>query len=254
VTDAKPTERFTSRVDDYERSRPDYPREVLATLQREHGLTSAHVIADIGSGTGLSAQAFLDNGNVVYAVEPNEAMAAAAARRFTCPAFHDVRGRAEATTLADRSIDFIVAGQAFHWFDPAATAVELRRVLRPDGRLAVVWNLRRLDGTPFLRGYEALLQRWGTDYRRVSERYAEPRALAAVFGGDHYRRHRFAHLQVFDREGLRGRLLSSSYTPPAGHPGHAPMLSALDALFAAHAENGRVRFEYDTELYVGPLV
>jgi len=253
MADARPTERFTIRVEDYERYRPDYPREVLTTLQGEHGLTPAHVIADIGSGTGLSARLFLENGNVVYGVEPNEAMAAAAARRFAGAAFHDVRGRAEATTLPDRSIDFIVAGQAFHWFDPTAAAAELRRILRPEGRLAVVWNRRRLDTTPFLLAYEELLQRWGTDYRQVSERYAEPGALATVFGGDGYRCHRFPHRQVFDREGLRGRLLSSSYTPPPGHASHEPMLAALDAVFDACAVDGRVSFDYDTELYVGPL-
>jgi SAM-dependent methyltransferase len=251
--DARPTERFTIRVEDYERYRPDYPREVLTTLQREYGLIPAHVIADIGSGTGLSARLFLENGNVVYGVEPNEAMAAAAARRLSGAAFHDVRGRAEATALPDRSIDLIVAGQAFHWFDPAAAAVELRRILRPGGRLAVVWNRRRLDTTPFLRAYEELLQRWGTDYRQVSERHAEPGALAIVFGGDGYRIHRFPHRQVFDREGLRGRLLSSSYTPPPGHASHEPMLAALDAVFDACAVEGRVSFDYDTELYIGPL-
>jgi SAM-dependent methyltransferase len=253
MADARPTERFTIRVEEYERYRPDYPREVLTTLQREYGLAPGHVIADVGSGTGLSAQLFLENGNVVYAVEPNEAMAAAAARRFAGRTFHDVRGRAEATTLPDASIDFVLAGQAFHWFEPEATAAELRRVLRPSGWLAVVWNRRQLDTTPFLRAYEELLQRWGTDYRQVSERYAEPGALAAVFGGDHYRRHRFPHRQVFDRAGLRGRLLSSSYTPPPGHASHEPMLAALDAVFDAHATDGRVSFDYDTEMYVGKL-
>jgi hypothetical protein len=126
-------------------------------------------------------------------------------------------------------------------------------VLRSDGRLAVVWNRRQLDTTPFLRGYEELLQRWGTDYKQVSERYAEPTALATVFGGTHYAMHRFDHRQLFDRDGLRGRLLSSSYTPPAGHPNHEPMLAALDALFDAHARDGRISFDYDTELYLGPL-
>jgi SAM-dependent methyltransferase len=249
-----PTRRFTIRVEDYERYRPDYPREVLAALQREHGLLPSHVIADVGSGTGLSAQLFVANGNEVYGVEPNEAMAAAAARRFPGARFHDVRGQAEATALPDRSIDFIVAGQAFHWFKPAETAVEFRRVLKPHGQLAVVWNRRRLDSTAFLRAYEDLLQRFGTDYRQVSERYAEPTALATVFGGEGFRRHRFDHHQLFDRAGLRGRTLSSSYTPPPGHPDHEPMLAALDAIFDAHADAaGRVSFDYDTELFVGPL-
>jgi len=250
---ARPAERFTDRVADYDRWRPGYPPGVLEVLRRETGLRPGRIVADVGSGTGLLAQVFLDHGNVVLGVEPNAAMAEAAARRFAGRAFHDVRGTAEATTLPEDSVDLVAAGQAFHWFEPAPAAAELRRILKPDGSAAIVWNRRRLSGTPFLTAYEALLQRWGTDYRAVSERYADPAALRVLFGGLSYAHHRFANAQELDLEGLRGRLLSSSYTPASGHPDHEPMLAALPALFEAHAAGGRVRFEYDTDLYVGPL-
>jgi SAM-dependent methyltransferase len=251
--DGKSTERFSNRVADYDRWRPGYPAAVLDVIRREAGLRPGRIVADLGSGTGLLAQLFLDNGNVVLGVEPNEAMAEAARRRFADRAFHDVRGTAEQTGLPEDSVDLAAAGQAFHWFHPAATAAELRRILKPDGAAAVVWNLRRLSGSPFLAAYEAFLQRWGTDYSEVSAQYADPQALRTLFGGDHFAYHRFENAQDLDLEGLRGRLLSSSYTPAPGHPDHEAMLAALPALYEAHAEAGRVRFVYDTELYLGPL-
>jgi SAM-dependent methyltransferase len=248
-----PTERFRDRVDDYDRWRPGYPPALLDVLGGKAGLRPEHVVADVGSGTGILSRLFLANGNVVYGVEPNAAMAERAERVLAGTAFRSVRGRAEQTGLPAACVDFIAVGQAFHWFDPAASAAEMRRIARPGAYAAIVWNLRRLSGTPFLVAYEAFLQRWGTDYQAVSERYADGEALDAFFGGMRYERHRFENAQDFDREGLRGRLLSSSYTPGPDDPNRGPMLEALAALHAEHAVAGRVRFEYDTELFLGRL-
>ena len=247
-------ERFGDRVADYDRWRPGYPDEVLATL-RAAGLRPEHAVADIGSGTGLLSAVFLAHGNRVFGVEPNAAMAEAAVRRFEGRPFTAVPGRAEATGLPAAHVDLITSGQAFHWFEPAPAAAEARRILRPGplGLAAIAWNLRPREGSGFLDGYESLLLRWGTDYRQVAERYADKAALAIFFGGEGYTCHRFGHAQRLDREGLRGRLLSSSYTPPAGHPDRVPMLAALDTLFDAHARDGAVSFPYVTELYLGRL-
>jgi SAM-dependent methyltransferase len=165
--------------------------------------------------------------------------------------FHSVAGRAEATGLGDGSVDLVTAGQAFHWFQVAQSRAEFQRILRPGGAVALVWNLRRLDSTPFLRAYEAFLRAWSTDYEEVSQRYAEETALRAFFGEGGWREHRFDNPQHFDLEGLQSRLLSSSYTPREGDPRRAAMLAALPGLFAAHADGGRVAFEHDTRLFVG---
>lgn len=246
-----PTSRFSDRVADYIRYRPDYPAAVVDTLAAHCQWTAPVEIADLGSGTGLSALGFLDRGHRVYGVEPNAEMRAAAEELLADrPGFISIAGRAEATTLAPQSVDLVISAQAFHWFDIAAAANETRRILRPGGHAAVVWNLRRTHGSHFLDGYEALLQTCGTDYAAVSERYADPLALAHYFGGVGYREYRFDHVQYFDYDGLKGRLLSSSYTPPAGHPRHEPMIEALERLHAQTAVDGRVAFEYDTCLYV----
>jgi SAM-dependent methyltransferase len=210
-------------------------------------------VADVGSGTGLSAEPFLAAGNRVVAVEPNAAMRRAAESRLGGQArFRSVAGTAEATTLPSGRVDLVVCAQAFHWFDPAAARAEFARILRPGGAVVLLWNRRRLDGTPFLRAYEALLVRHGTDYERVRHDRLDGAALAAFYGAPP-KRATFPNEQWLDLEGLKGRLRSSSYLPGAGHPGHGALLRAAERVFADHAEGGRVRLEYELEIYTGAL-
>lgn len=165
-----------------------------------------------------------------------------------------VDGRAEATTLPDHSVSWVTAGQAFHWFEPRAARAEFQRILRPGGGVALAWNERRADATPLARAYEALLLEFGTDYAEVRSRDgATAEVLAAFFAPHGHRVHAFENPQQFDFEGLRGRLLSASYVPTAGHPAYEPMLTALSALFDRHARAGRVTFEQDTRVYVGRM-
>jgi SAM-dependent methyltransferase len=250
---ADATSRFSNRVADYIRSRPGYPPDVLDILTREADLTPETVVADIGSGTGLSAELFLRNGNEVYGVEPNADMRAAAETLLAgYPNFHSVAGSAEATTLPDNSVDAIVAGQAFHWFDAAKAHAEFRRILRGAGPVILMWNTPKEDATPFLRAYIQLLREFGTDYKQVAHTNVKREDLRAFYGGD-FETRKLPNEQLFDREGLRARLLSSSFVPAAGHPNYEPMLRALDRLFDEHHDAGRVRFVYDTELYFGGL-
>jgi SAM-dependent methyltransferase len=251
-TDSK--QRFSSRVADYVRYRPGYPRAILDPLREECGLTPESVIADVGSGTGLLSRVFLDNGNAMYGVEPNADMRAAGEEFLrSYPKFHSVAGSAEATTLPDASVDFVVAGQAFHWFDPKATRGEFARILKPGGGVAVVWNERRVETSALLRAYEDLLRKYSTEYARVSAQYPEAQRMAEFFAPGEFRHRTFPNEQLFDFDGLRGRLLSSSYSPPKDHPNHGPMLAELKRIFDAHATNGRVRIEYGTHLYYGRL-
>lgn len=249
-----PAERFTTRVADYVRYRPDYPAALVDWLHRQVQVPAQAQVADIGAGTGISSKLFLDGGHPVSAVEPNAAMRAAAVQWLGGDArFAAVAGSAEATTLADASVDLIVAAQAFHWFDQQAIKDEWRRILRPHGLVVVFWNSRRLSGTPILEGYEQLLLDYGLDYSSVSERYNDDASMAAWFEGGLRGMARFDHSQLLDFDALRGRLLSSSYAPQAGHRRHAPMLEALRALFDASAADGRVRFDYDTRVFAGTL-
>jgi SAM-dependent methyltransferase len=253
MPETDPTLRFSNRVEDYIRWRPSYPAGLLGVLAEETGLTPAAVIADVGSGTGILSELFLRNGNQVLGVEPNAEMRAAGERLLRqYPRFHSVPGRAEATTLADASVDYVVAGQAFHWFDPTQAQAEFARVLRPGGWAVLVWNTRRVDSTPFLQEYEELLQRYGTDYARVRHENVDDQALGAFFAHGCQKR-RLYNEQRFDFEGLKGRLLSCSYIPAPDQATYQPMLDELARIFDEHQVQGLVTFEYDTEAYFGRI-
>lgn len=248
------TTRFSGRVENYVRYRPGYPPSVVGLLAAECGLRPASVVADVGSGTGLLAEMFLRNGNRVYGVEPNREMREAGARLLSAyEKFVSVEGRAEATTLPGESVDFAVAGQALHWFDAEGARREFKRILRPGGWAVAVWNDRRTEGTPFLEDYERLLLEYGTDYREVSVKYAEEEMLKNFFGPSGFRARAFESSQLFDLEGLRGRLASSSYSPEPGHPNFEPMMRELAAVFERHQRGGLVSFDYDTKVFYGQL-
>lgn len=249
-----PTERFSTRVENYIKYRPGYPREVVELLEKECGLLPSSIIADVGSGTGILSELFLKNGNTVYGVEPNRGMREAGERLLKAyPSFKSVDGTAEETRLEDASVDFITAGQAFHWFDRERARREFLRILRPGGWVAFLWNERRTDTTPFLVDYERMLIRYGTDYETVNHTNIDDRVISEFFAPVDYRLKIFDTRQTFDFESLKGRLLSSSYTPEEGHSNYDPMLEELKRIFQRHETQGEVAFEYDTKIYYGQL-
>jgi ubiquinone/menaquinone biosynthesis C-methylase UbiE len=248
------TQRFSSRVENYVKYRPSYPQEIIAALQQACGLTPDSIVADVGSGTGIFAELLLQNGNTVYGIEPNQAMRAAGEQLLQhFPRFHSVNSTAEATTLPAQSVDFITAGQAFHWFDPDRARQEFARILKPGGWIALIWNERHSNATPFLRDYEQLLRTYGTDYEASKHTNFDAAIIRAFFAPQPMFVQSFPNAQRFDDDGLRGRLLSSSYSPEPGDPRHAPMLAELQRIFDRHAVDGMVVFEYDTVLYYGQL-
>lgn len=245
--------RFSDRVANYIRYRPHYPPAMFDLLAGEFGLRPEHVVVDVGSGTGISCQPLLERGHTVVGVEPNADMRAAAEQLLArYPAFRSVAGRAEDTTLPEGGADWVLAAQAFHWFEVDACRAEFRRILRPQGRVALAWNDRRSD-TPFLREYDALLKRHATDYEQVDHRHATSDGRIGRFFRGPPRAAMLDNVQRFDFEGLRGRLLSSSYVPNLGQPGCDEMLADLRRLFDRFAEDGSVVLLYDLRLYVGQL-
>jgi SAM-dependent methyltransferase len=247
------TTRFSDRVEKYALYRPGYPPEVLQTLKAECGLTGAHVIADVASGTGICTRMLLENGNRVLGIEPNAEMRAAGERLLAdFSNFKSVAGTAEATTLADHSVDFVTAAQAAHWFDRQRARREFARILKPGGWLVLMWNERVTDSTPFLRDYEQLLLTYGTDYQEIRhERTTDD--INQFFDPVPYSERVFDMHQEFEYAGVEGRLLSSSYAPGPDHPQHRAMLKELRRIFDAHARNGRATFEYKTRVYFGKI-
>lgn len=247
-------QRFSNRVADYVRYRPGYPREVLDVLHAWCKLRPEHTIADVGSGTGILSKLFLEHGNRVFGVEPNAEMRSTGEELLrSYKGFTSVAGSAEATTLPPECVDFVAAAQAFHWFDPAPTRREFQRILKPEGRVIVLWNERMLDETAFLRDYEALLRCFATDYERIHESYPRAEQMLAFFGTNEFTSHSLPNFQEFDFQGLSGRLRSSSYAPAQDHPQFVPMMAELNRIFVKHQNNGTVRMEYRTRIYTGKL-
>lgn len=247
------TQRFSGRVENYARYRPSYPDELLRLLESECGLAPGVKVADVGSGTGILSRLLLERGAEVYGVEPNREMREAGERLLSgYGGFTSVAGTAEDTGLADTSVDLVTSGQAFHWFDQAAAREEFSRILAPGGYVVLVWNSPRYDASPFMRDYRRLLERFGTDWEKVTHLVVDAGSLEPFFGGE-FEERLLENQQTFDRSSLEGRLLSSSFVPGTGDPECTRMLGELSEIFDRHQQGGEVSFEYEVRVSYGKL-
>lgn len=247
-----PTYRFSNRVENYLKYRPGYPIE-LAIYLKTIGIQEK-IIADIGSGTGISAKLFLDLKCTVYGIEPNKEMREAGETFLSdYPEFKSINATAEFTSLTDHSVDAIVVAQAFHWFDKEKCKLEFERILKPNGYIVLIWNDRVTDRTPFLKAYEELLISYAIDYKEVNHKNIDEKKMEAFFvafkSKNKMERLSFKNYQVFNYQGLEGRLLSSSYVPTPNHPNYEPMLTKLQQIFDEYNKGGKVTIEYDTIVY-----
>lgn len=245
------TQRFSDRVDNYIKYRPNYPQGVIDCLMEHTGITTESTIVDVGSGTGIFSELLLKNDFKVIGIEPNLEMRLAAERLLQHhQGFKSIDGTAEVTTLPDQQTDLIVATQAFHWFEPATTRKEFKRILTPRGKVALIWNDRKFDA-PFGQAYENYLLTHGTDYRKVNHRQIDRKRIERFFEHDQVALHTYYNYQEFDFEGLKGRALSSSYFPNSDSPQFETLMQELRTLFDHHRQNGVVRVEYDTLVFIG---
>ena len=251
-----PKKRFSTRVENYIKYRPSYPQEIISFLKEKHILSSDSVIADIGSGTGILSELFLKEGNQVYGIEPNIDMRKAGETQLSKYSnFVSVEGSAENTSLNSSSVDIITAGQAFHWFDLETTRKEFLRILKPKGWVILIWNRREKQNNVFLKEYEKFLLKYGTDYTAIEKKKLD---FDKFFGKNrtdmNYNYKKFDNYQMFDYEGLEGRLLSTSYIPLNDHPTFNDMMIDLKNLFDKYQQNGLIKFEYKTEVIYGQLI
>jgi len=201
-----PLNRFSSRVQDYVKYRPGYPSEIAGFMAKTCSLTPTSIIADVGSGTGIFSELLLRNDNNVFGVEPNQAMRAAGEELLrTYPKFTSIDGSAESTTLQDQSVDLVTAAQAWHWFDRLLARKEFQRILRPNGWVILIWNERRLASTGFLKDYEEVLLKYGTDYKEVRHENVEPE-IASFFEPNHFQFASFDNNQHLELDGFLGRV------------------------------------------------
>lgn len=249
----EPTKRFSDRVENYAKYRPSYPTEAIRLLSCHCGLSSQWNVADVGSGTGIFAALLMKTGCKVLAVEPNREMREEA-KKSLCefPNFTSIEGTAESTNIAAHSVDMVTVAQAFHWFDKARTKVEFRRTLKEDGWVVLIWNNRRIE-SDFEKEYEELIKRYSNEYPKVGHKNQSRQELDRFYAPGCYDVKIFPNCQHFDFAGLRGRLLSSSYTPTEADPVFEPMIAELRTIFEKHKQDGLVPFTYNTEVFFGKL-
>jgi len=250
MTNMSATERFSDRADAYVRGRPSYPAAIVEHLEHEGVLKSGMTVVDIGVGTGLSAEPFLRGGYTVIGVEPNAAMREAGDQQLrTFVGYRSVGGTAEETSLPNAVADLVIAGQAFHWFDVARAAREARRIVRPGGAAALIWNDRQSIGSPFLAGYEALLRAHGADYAKLIHRHVDEKAIAQFFAPAVPKVATFDNPRDLERDDLLALAASASYLPAPQEAQYPAMLQALNELFDGHAKRGKVQMMYRTRMH-----
>jgi SAM-dependent methyltransferase len=248
------TRRFSNRVEAYLAGRPRYPSAIVTHLEAIGALPVRAIVADVGVGTGHSAEPFLEAGHTVIGIEPNAPMRAAGLEflaRF--PGYSARDGTAESTGLTPASVDLVIAAQAFHWVNAAGFRAESLRILRPGGWAALIWNDRDLEGSPFLAGYEALLIDYGNDYRAIRYRHQGTDSIPVYFGGRDPAVAEFRHQRRMDWAALAALAGSASYLPAPGQPRHDELMEALRALFEVHASNGTIEMRYTCRVHAGRL-
>jgi SAM-dependent methyltransferase len=246
-----PLQRFSDLAQDYAHYRPSYPAAAIAILLEGLGNPWDAIAADVGAGTGISSQLLAEQGVRVWAVEPNAAMRHAAASH---PRITYIEGTAEQTPLADASVNLVTCFQAFHWFQPRPSLNEFNRILRPQGRLALIWNVRDCDND-FTHAYTQLIRRVSNNHPGVESMHRDPTpALIEQGSFVHIHPHSFPYQQSLSLEGLIGRASSTSYLPREG-VAYQTLVESLNRLHAQWADTqGTVSLMYKTQVYLAEKI
>ena len=232
--------RFDGKVADYDRYRERYSPEILLPVLRERtGLTAAWKIADIGAGTGMLSDVFLANGNRVVAVEPNPEMRAACAALHTTPQLAIIEGTAEETGLADSSVDMVTAGRAMHWFDIDPAMEEFRRILKPDGWIAIIAFGRTEHGHEENEAFEMLLRQHSDDHADTHAGYTVYHRLSSYLPRDFFHQELISTMTL-DWDGVHGYAMSLSASPTRAHRGYPAFERSLRDFFQHYSRDGKV--------------
>ena len=251
-----PTKRFSNRVLDYIKYRPSYPEQIFKEIINPIlNNNDDPVVADLGSGTGIFSKLILDNtiAKKLYCVEPNKEMREAAESllgSYDKNRLISINGTGEVTTLNNNTCDLVTSAQAFHWFKIREAKDEIKRILKSNGNLFLVWNIRN-DDTPCLKSYDKLMIKYSKEYESVYVRTIDKKDLDVIY--DHYNEKCFPHKQTFDLEGFLGRLRSSSWCPESNSKDFEILMSEMTNLFNQYQVDGRVEFLYNTKCYNGKI-
>ncbi len=246
------TRRFSDRVDNYTKYRPSYPNALIEYINNRFEIYKKNIIVDIGSGTGKLSELLIPISKQIVAVEPNDKMRSAAESKLTkYNNYKSVNGTVENTTLKDRSIDLITIAQAFHWFNIDKAKKEFQRILKSDGSVLIIANMR-LFNTPFLQEYEKALNELIPEYKEVNH-YRINSDVVKSFYNSNYEQKVFQYNQTFDWCGILGRLSSSSYTPKKDTKEYIRLGNRIKEIFIRYSKEGKVVFNYESIVLSGKI-
>jgi SAM-dependent methyltransferase len=245
-----PQERFSDRAKDYAKYRPSYPAEAIARILEGLNRTNSVIAADIGAGTGISSRLLADRGIKVIAIEPNEAMRQVAA---THPLVEWRDGSAEATSLPDNSIDLIACFQSFHWFNPEPTLQEFDRILKPGGKIALIWNDRDFEGGDEFTCRHNLIIIKASNNSPIHSRLDGKSDLSINSLLPNVKHYIFPYREALTKDSLIGLALSASYIPKTGKA-YELLIENLTQLHQEYRdENDLVYLQYKTSVYLSFL-
>jgi ubiquinone/menaquinone biosynthesis C-methylase UbiE len=243
---------FTGRAEEYAKYRPDYPEQIISLLENKIGFDLSKDIADIGCGTGKLSKLFLNNGNLVFGVEPNDEMRLKSEKLLSkFINFISIEGTAEKTMLATKSIDVITVGQAFHWFDLKKTKKEFKRVLKKDGHVVIVWNERK-NTSLVMKAVNKILLSLNQEHEEAEKNLVDKNLLNTFYGVEKANTSIFPNFQLLDLAGLKGRIQSISYVPESGDE-NKRIMNEIKDVFEKYNNGGMVKIEYTAKVFYGKL-
>ncbi|MCH5320159.1 MAG: class I SAM-dependent methyltransferase [Eubacterium sp.] len=247
------TKIFNELAQNYTIGRPIYADSLIDSLYADYGFSDKSTIADIGSGTGKFSSQLLDRKSLVYCVEPNDDMRIIAeAELKACDNFHSVKGTADNTCLEDNSADFITVAQAFHWFDVDAFKKECKRILKPDGRIVLIWNTRNLSADINQKCAE-IYKKYCAKFRGFNGGIAHDDERIKRFFDKGYELKEFDNPLYYDKEKFINRCLSSSYSLKPNDAGYDEYMSLFEELFDKYNTDGKLCVPNKSVAYIGKV-
>jgi SAM-dependent methyltransferase len=247
------TDKFTNKADNYVKYRPSYPKEFIDYLSNEAGVGKDSIVADMGAGTGILTKLLLDRVKSVFAVEPNLQMRQACEKYCgDCKNFTAVDGTAETTSLPDKSVDFITVAQAFHWFDRDKAGSEFRRILKPGGKVVLVWN-SRISSSEFIIENDELCRWIFPNFNGFSGGTDEDTTIYDFFRDGKCDCRVFNNNRLLSLEEYIGGSLSASYAPLEGDVNYNSFIEGLVKLFKKYSSGGKLLMPNNTRSYTGLL-
>lgn len=245
------TNRFDGKGEIYAKARPKYAWSLFDYLKNTLNIPAGSVFADVGAGTGIFSEQLLSCGYKVFAVEPNEDMRKKAEEKLALREnFISVNGNAANMNLPDSSVDYITAAQAFHWFDAEAFRRECRRVLKPGGRVIIVYNSRD-EKAACTKALADLRHKYNPEFHGFSNGMSHEKCIAFFAGTcDIFRAD---NTQTYDRQGYIDRVLSSSYSLRAGDNGYEEYLEDINRMFDMFSADDFIAIPTETVAYIGNL-